>query len=59
MLDGSFGLYRWRSMSYWNNVAQADALWDAHVGDDASVMREIAAFIGAGSDRAAAAERDN
>ena len=46
-------------MSYWNNVAQADALWDAHVGDDASVMREIAAFIGAGSDRAAAAERDN
>jgi len=49
LLDGSFGLNRWRSMSYWANAARADALWAAHVGDDADVMREIAAFIGAAS----------
>jgi hypothetical protein len=47
-LDGSFGLNRWRTISYWDNAAQAESLWAEHVGDDPQVIAALAAHIGAG-----------
>jgi hypothetical protein len=46
-LDGSFGLNKWRTISYWDNAAQAEALWAEHVHDDPEVIAAIAAHVGA------------
>lgn len=46
-LDGSFGLNRWRTISYWDNTARAEALWAEHVRDDPEVIAAIAAHVGA------------
>jgi hypothetical protein len=45
--DGSFGLNRWRTMSYWDNAAQAESLWAEHIGDDPEIIAAIATHIGA------------
>jgi hypothetical protein len=45
-MDGSFGLNKWRSMNYWENAPQAEALWAEHIGDDPEVISAIAEFIG-------------
>jgi hypothetical protein len=44
-LDGSFSLNRWRSMAYWDNAEQAEALWAEHVGDDSDAISAIAEYV--------------
>jgi hypothetical protein len=49
-LDGSFSLNKWRTISYWDNAARAESLWDEHIGDDQEVISAIATHIaGAGT----------
>lgn len=45
-LDGTFGLNKWRAITYWDNAPQAEALWAEHVGDDPAVITAIAEFVG-------------
>jgi hypothetical protein len=45
-LDGSFGLNRWRTISYWENAAQAESLWSEHIGDDPQLIAAVASHIG-------------
>jgi hypothetical protein len=46
-LDGTFGLNKWRTMSYWENATRAEALWAEYVGEDPRTMAAIAAHLGA------------
>jgi hypothetical protein len=45
-MDGSFGLNKWRTMNYWSNAPQTEALWQQHVGDKVDVITAIAEFVG-------------